>query len=146
VSSTDEVVARLAAEAEIRNLVARLAHLADDGDLVNEYMPLYTDDATWGMAGADKVASGHAEILAAAQERRTSGVQGPGSGLRHLNTTLWISIDGPVDARAQSYFVALRTSGPDGTVVATTARYDDTFRRTSEGWKLASRCIVMDVT
>jgi ketosteroid isomerase-like protein len=145
-SSTDEAVARLIAESEIRNLVARLAHLADDGDLEHEYLPLFTEDASWGIVGTDMTANGHAEILAAAQDRRRSGIQGPGSGLRHINTTLWVSVDTPDDAHAESYFVAISTKSPDGLALRSTARYVDTFRRTSDGWRLADRSIVTTVT
>src|SRR5437868_14208117 len=44
----DQPLARVAAELEIRNLVARIAHLCDWGD-VDEYINLFTHDAVWTM-------------------------------------------------------------------------------------------------
>jgi ketosteroid isomerase-like protein len=135
---------RLVSESEIRNLVARLGHLADDGDLA-EYMSLLTEDATWGHAGAGDTLRGHEELLAGAQQRRRDGIQGPGTGTLHLNTTLWVAIDAPDQARAESYFLYLRTHGTDRPEIVRTGRYVDTLRRTERGWRLASRTIVNEV-
>ena len=44
---TDALVARTAAELKIRNLIARIALLADQGDL-DEYVDQFTEDALWG--------------------------------------------------------------------------------------------------
>ena len=41
-------VERTAAELEIRNILARLAQLADSGD-TDEYVSLLTDDIVWAM-------------------------------------------------------------------------------------------------
>ena len=134
---------RVVAESEIRNVVARLGHLADDGDL-DEYLTLFTTDATWGVAGFGEVLGGHAELLRGARQRRADGIQGPGTGTRHLNTTLWVSVDGPDEARAGSYFLFVDTR-TEPTTVRSTGRYDDRFRRTPEGWKLAARTITTDI-
>lgn len=132
---------RLVAEAEIRNVVARLAHLADDGDLA-EYLDLFTEDATWESA-TDRRA-GREDLLAGARQRRADGIQGPGSDTRHVNTTLWVRIDGPDTATAESYFLFLADAST-APRVRLTGRYEDTFRRTPDGWKLASRRIRHDV-
>ena len=58
---------RAAAELEIRNVLARLAELADSGD-TDEYVSLLTDDIVWamppnpsiGLAGSER--RGHDEI------------------------------------------------------------------------------------
>ena len=134
---------RLLAENEIRNLVGRIAQLADDGDL-EVYLQLFTADATW--ANGDAIAhTGHEDLLAGAQQRRSDGIQGPGTGTRHLNTTLWVDVEGPDDAYAESTFLVLDASGDGDVVVRMTGRYEDRFRRTPDGWKLASRRIVTDV-
>lgn len=134
---------RLVAELEIRNILARLAHLADDGDL-EEYLGYFTDDATWGNLGSDDVRSGRADLLAGAVERRESGIQGPGSGTRHVLTTTSVEIDDDA-ARARSYFLYLDTKEADGVAVRLTGRYLDDFTRTPEGWRMSRRRIVIDV-
>ena len=41
---SDDLLQRLDAGPQIRNLIARLGHLADDGDL-KEYVTLFTEDS-----------------------------------------------------------------------------------------------------
>ena len=134
---------RLLAENEVRNVVARVAHLADDGDLA-EYLSWFTPDASWGIAGSGAMIVGHDALLAGAMQRRADGIQGPGSGTRHINTTLWVSVDSADEASAGSYYLFLDT-GTDPATVRTSGRYEDRFRRTVDGWKLASRAIHPDV-
>ena len=129
---------RVSDELEIRNLLARLAHLADDGEL-GEYMQLYTDDAIWeGAVGFDRQV-GHAAIRASAQERRASGIQGPGAHSRHILTTIDVQVDGN-RARSKSCFMfyADTDSNPRLQVMGV---YEDEHRHTPEGWKLARRSI-----
>src|SRR5262245_65292186 len=78
---------RLADELAIRNLVARLAHLADESgpEDLSEYISLFTDDASWGPPGQEH--KGRSEILQGARERRLNGQQGPGTDTRHIVTT-----------------------------------------------------------
>jgi len=146
--STDDAVARLLAESEIRNLIGRIAHLSDDGELEPDYISLFTEDGSWGSVEGGIRYNGREEILAAAKERRAQGRQGKGSGLLHFNVSLWISIDGPDDAHAQSYWAVVKAAeelGGAATVMGT-GRYDDTFRRTPEGWKFLERRVTMKVT
>jgi 3-phenylpropionate/cinnamic acid dioxygenase small subunit len=135
-------VARMLAESEVRNLVARLGHLADDGDH-DEYLSLWLEDGWWERPGGDRF-HGHAALRARLDEDEAGGVQGPGTRSRHLNTTLWVRVDGPDEAHAESYWLYLRDAATEPTVKLT-GRYVDTFRRTPQGWKFASRTIVSDV-
>ncbi len=57
-------------ELAIRNVVARLAMLADEGDL-EEYVDLFTDNARWDMPGGEL--QGRENLLAGAIERRAAG-------------------------------------------------------------------------
>jgi uncharacterized protein (TIGR02246 family) len=132
---------QLAAESQIRNLIAQLAHLADDGNL-DDYIELFTEDASWSHRG-DVRLTGKAEIRKGAESRIRDAIQGPGTGTRHLNTTLYIELDGPTHARALSYYLFLGTHG--GVAALKTGRYVDRLRRTDRGWKLASRELVEDV-
>ena len=77
----EEVLQRVADELEIRNLLARLAQLADGGDL-DDYVSLFAEDAVW--EGYGPARRGKADILAGATERRAAGGQGPGTHSYHI--------------------------------------------------------------
>jgi len=146
--STDEAVARLLAESEIRNLIGRIAHLSDDGELEPDYLSLFTEDGRWGSKEGGVYYNGHAEILAAAKERRAQGRQGVGSGLLHFNVSCWITIDSADEAHAESYFAVVKKAEEFGgaATVMGTGRYNDTFRRTPDGWKFRERSVTLNVT
>jgi hypothetical protein len=143
---------RCMAESEIRNVVARLAHLADDGD-IDEYLSLLAEDASWGTTGRP-VRQGHADLRARVLEDRASGVQGPGAASRHLNTTLWVEVDDEDHAHAESYFLYITNANggsPGSTdresapVLQLTGRYRDTFVRVGGRWKLQTRRILTGI-
>jgi 3-phenylpropionate/cinnamic acid dioxygenase small subunit len=134
-------------ELEIRNLVAALAQFADTGT-VDEYVALFTDDAVWEMPANpanDVPASnrtGRAEIAAGVHDRRAAGVQGPGSATRHVVSTLRITMVSTDEATGVAYFqyFADTTTMPR---LVSVGQYDDVFRRTADGWKVARRRIVL---
>jgi 3-phenylpropionate/cinnamic acid dioxygenase small subunit len=126
-------------ERQIRNVVTRLAHLADYGDL-DEYTALFTDDAVWDLA--DTSVKGTDAIREDRVRRRQQGAQGPGTHTRHVNTSLWVDVDGSDEATAHSYFLFVQAADTSPTL-ALTGRYHDTLRRTPDGWKLAHRRIVL---
>jgi hypothetical protein len=133
-------------ELAIRNLVARLAHMADMGDLESEYLPLFTDDATWEFPGGVDAAhpakvTGHAEILADRLQRRGDGFQGPGTNTRHVNTTLLVRVDGSDTAEAESYWLFIGDTNTGAPKLRGIGHYHDTFRRTPDGWKMSYRRI-----
>lgn len=142
--SVDDLLRRVADELEIRNVIARLAMLADDGD-VHEYAALFTEDAHWelhvraGSAGRTVVVRGRAELVAAALERRRSRISGPGSNTRHAVLSTAVAVGGD-SASARSYYAFYRNTDtvPE---VAGFGIYTDTFRRTGDGWQLGSRRI-----
>jgi uncharacterized protein (TIGR02246 family) len=138
-SATDEL-RRLADELQIRNVVARLAQLADTSgpDDLGEYIDLFTGDATWEMPGSER--RGRLEILEGARERRRSGQQGPGTNSRHVITTQAVRFEGTDSAVSDAYFlfVADTTGAP---VIRLIGHYHDLFRREQGGWKLARRQI-----
>ena len=141
---TRDDLASLLAERDIRNLIARLAHLADDGDL-DEYLTLFTEDATWHRTMNDDRRAGHAELRAGAEERRRDLIQGPGSGTRHLLASTWVAVDSDTEARAESYYLYIGTDRPEGPDLRTTGRYRDTFRRVDGVWKMSSRTLIEKV-
>ena len=134
---------RVAAELEIRNVLARLAQLADTGE-TELYVRLLTDDIAWampanptiGLAGSER--RGHDEIAAGQRERIEAGHQGPGSNTMHTISTVSIRFVDDDAATAVSSFLywADTTTAP---AVRSMGRYVDELRRTSEGWKLARR-------
>jgi 3-phenylpropionate/cinnamic acid dioxygenase small subunit len=133
----EDQLQRIADELEIRNVIHRLAQLADEGTL-EDYAALFTEDAVWG-GSAFGVRRGKADIIAGGRERRASGVAGPGSHKRHVITTTAVQVAGD-RAQARSYmlfYVDCDTAPKVG--VATV--YQDEFRRTPSGWKLAQRSI-----
>ena len=137
---------RLADELEVRNIIARLAQLADnDGDELRDYLALMTEDAVWeSRAGTQIIAGspprvGHASIREGALERRRDGVQGPEAGTLHTVNTTVVEVHGD-RATAKSYFMYLRDIH-DTARLAHAGAYNDEFRRTPQGWKLARRVL-----
>jgi 3-phenylpropionate/cinnamic acid dioxygenase small subunit len=132
-------------DGEIRSALARIAQLADGGDL-DEYITLFAEDAVWampenptmGMPASEK--RGRAEIRAGAEERRASGLQGPGTETRHVLTTIAVDIESDDRATARSYFqfYASTASQP---VLRNMGQYDDVFVRDTQGWQLQQRTI-----
>jgi 3-phenylpropionate/cinnamic acid dioxygenase small subunit len=140
-------VERIAAELEIRNLIARVAQLADVGE-VADYCALFTKDAVWAMPAAEKLGLPASErvgidvIEAGVHERRGAGMQGPGTNTKHVVTTIAVDVTGPDDAIGRTYWMFYTDTTTDP-VVLNMGRYEDSFRRTDDGWKLARRTIVM---
>ena len=89
----EERIQRLADELEVRNTIARLAHLADDGDL-DEYIQIFTPDAVWEGASGFAARKGREDILSGARERRAGGTSGPGTHTRHVISTTAVRVDG----------------------------------------------------
>jgi hypothetical protein len=138
----DDVAARLGRlsdEAEIRNVVARLAHLADvDTDDLDAYLSLWTSDGV--SVHPDWTAQGHSGLREAVRDLRRGGIQGPGANTMHLNTTLTVAFDGDDVALADSYwqYWDVRAQPPEIRLIG---RYRDTFVRTDDGWKLHRRVV-----
>ncbi|WP_241665746.1 nuclear transport factor 2 family protein [Prescottella subtropica] len=132
---------------DIANLLARIAHLADDGT-VEDYLDQLTTDAVWesqanpvtGMAaqtrtGVDAIAEG-------VRQRRTDGIQGPGTFTRHVITTVAVTVDSDTQASSTAYWLFFR-DGATEPRLAGVGRYDDTHRLEGGCWKLAHRRITV---
>lgn len=125
-----------AAELEVRDLLGRCALCADEGH-AEEYRNFYSEDAVWETG--DTRQAGIAELVAAAVERRRTGVSGPGSHTRHVITTLTVTVDGP-KAQAVSYLQFYRNTHATP-VLALIMRYSDELCRGDDGWKITHRRI-----
>ena len=123
-------------ELAVRNVVARLAMLADEGDL-EEYADLFTDDARWDMPGGEL--QGRDNLLAGAIERRAAGTVGPGSNTRHVIATQAVVVDGD-EAASDAYWQFWANTATEPSV-ALFGTYRDRLVRTDAGWKLAHRTI-----
>jgi uncharacterized protein (TIGR02246 family) len=135
----DDLLAQTAAELKIRNVIARLALLADQGDL-DEYVDQFTEDSLWGFPGGSR--QGRNDIRAGAEERRAGGVTGPGSNTRHVITTVSVHVDGADTATADSYFLFYQNTTTAPTLF-NMGHYHDTFTRQGDVWRLARRDITL---
>jgi 3-phenylpropionate/cinnamic acid dioxygenase small subunit len=124
-------------ELDIRNVIHRLAQLADEGTL-EDYAALFTEDGVWD-GGAFGLRKGTADLVAGGRERRAKGLAGPGTHKRHVITTTAVSVEGD-RARARSYMLFYVDCDKQPRV-GSVAVYQDEFRRTDSGWKLAHRSI-----
>jgi 3-phenylpropionate/cinnamic acid dioxygenase small subunit len=135
---THEPLKRVSDELEIRNLLAKIAQLSDDGEL-DDYIECFTEDACWGGSGFPE-RSGHSEILAGARERRASGLAGPGANTRHVLSTCLVTLE---EDTAQSRSIFLFYANTQATpVLELIGVWQDELERTPTGWKLARRTIV----
>jgi ketosteroid isomerase-like protein len=138
--ASDEAFQRSADEAEIRNLIARIALATDVGDL-GEFVSLYAEDATLQMRVVPDLPpdAGIEAILAGSRKRRADGITGPGSGMVHAIQSSAIAVTGD-EAKAQTYAVLYRnaTSKPE---ISAIIIYNDAFVRTADGWRLSLRYI-----
>lgn len=147
----------------ITNTIARISQLADGGDL-DEYLRQFTDDAVWTMPAnpatgvAEQRRVGTADIGAGSAERRSSGIQGPGSNTRHVVSTSSVDVlpttvesvataatgstesTAATEAKALSYF-RFYVDTVDAPRLATMGTYRDEFRRVDGRWLLAARTI-----
>lgn len=121
-------------DSEIRALITRAAHLADEGS-IDDYQQVYASDATWTMNASTQ--SGLDEIQASSRQRREAGITGPGAKSRHIVTTLHVAVDGDTST-AVSYLLFLTTTDAIPTIKKF-AIYDDEFVRTDVGWRILRR-------
>jgi ketosteroid isomerase-like protein len=149
----DQRLEKLADEAEIRNLIARLAQLADSAPNFDEYLACFTEDAecVYFAPGEDGAwtfmrhgGAGRAGIAEDRMQLRAAGIQGPGTNTFHLNTTLVVSVGDNGTAQAQSYWLFIDGNGSPQ--VRHIGRYEDQFRRTADGWKLHRRKTMMNAS
>jgi uncharacterized protein (TIGR02246 family) len=131
-------------DGEIRTLLARLAQLADSGDL-DTYLSLFAPEAEWVIPEIPQtgvpssVRRGVDEIAAGVRERRAAGVQGPGSNTAHLVTTIAVAFDADgATAVADSTWMFLADTSTTPRIQSF-GRYHDTLHRLDGAWRLARR-------
>jgi ketosteroid isomerase-like protein len=139
-------VEHVASELEIRNLLAKLAQLADSGD-TEAYVALLCDDVVWampdnpsiGLAGSER--HGRDEIARGQRERIAAGHQGVGSNTMHALTTVSVDVDAANETATAHSAFQFWTSTTTAPTITNVGRYLDELRRTPDGWRLARRTI-----
>lgn len=144
---SDDDLQALRDELAIRNLVGKLATMADLAEDLTDYYAMWTDDGVFDMREpigrqADEpsqawTVSGLDALKANRKQLRETGFQGPGSNVWHANTTLHVTLTGPASAEAESYWVLFGSK--DRAEVLRIGHYHDTFRKEGGKWKLAVR-------
>lgn len=129
---------------EIQQLIARIAATADLAENLDDYLANFTDDVVFDFAPvpaldlAGHVYSGLDAVRAGALERRSAGVQGPGSRTMHVVSDLVVTPSGADAAEvhvAWQYF-GLRDGLP---AVLALGFYRNLVRRVDGRWLLARR-------
>jgi len=129
---------------EIMTLLARIAQLADAGD-IEDYLDCFSPDGSWtlhdshGLNLEPQVRTGREELAEGVRERREIGLQGPGTATKHDVSSISIDVEGDT-ARASSYFRFYRSTNLVPELIAI-GRYDDELVRTPGVWRLKNRSI-----
>ncbi len=114
----------LVAREQIRETVARYAHLVDRGR-IEELVLLFAEDPACGRAAIRAFFTETAARLASASARPL---------IRHHVSNLVIDVSGPDTASAESYFLAIAARGMDHW-----GRYRDRFVRRESRWLFQHR-------
>ncbi|EJM21057.1 hypothetical protein PMI22_02237 [Pseudomonas sp. GM21] len=126
-----ELIETLAAERDIRQLIARYAQLADDPDAAG-FAALFTTDGVLSLPG--KQCAGQAEIEQWLQATLKAGKT------RHLFMNPLIEVTSPAQASGSMDMLILR-AGDSGWALGATLRYTDRYVHTEQGWKFAERSL-----
>ena len=128
----------LTARELIRETLARYAHYADGGRFA-ELVELFAEDGVLEIDGRAAL-RGHAAILEFLSGTKQSlGATLRQPYIRHHVSSLRIEVDGPDQASAVSYFLAITERGPDHW-----GRYRDQLVRVGEKWLFRHRRVRPD--
>ena len=126
-------LARLEAEADIRDLVSRYSFDIDDRE-IDRIALLFTEDAAVRSADGMMNAIGRAQIISMYKAR--FDVLGPGAHYTHdLVLDLSDLADGEASGRVSGHAELAR----NGAMMVCALRYEDRYRRTADGWKIQLR-------
>ena len=131
-------IATLIANDQIRALLVDYVQCADSGR-TDRMLELFAPDAVME-ATNDPVCHGRDEIRAFFERAgRSARALMDKPYLRHHLSSIHIELDGPADARATSYFLAITDTGPDSW-----GRYRDTLRHDGESWTIHHRRLELE--
>ncbi len=119
---------------EIKNLRSLYAHYYD-GNRIDELVALFTEDAVCDFGENYGTWTGKAEIhreyAAAAAGKR------PDYGILHNVTNPWIRLVDETEARGRWYLINIRSTVGEESPLMLCGIYDEVYRKTAEGWKIA---------
>lgn len=126
-----ELLEQLAADRDIRNLVARYPVLCDDREY-EAWARLFADDGAM-VFGSRRIEGFDALVpwLKKVLSRAT---------YRHMMLNAWIEIDSPTTAHGCLDMVMLRLEG-DKWLVDGAPRYTDKYVKTADGWRFLERSL-----
>ena len=127
-----------AASALVTAAVTDVAHriaFASDCLPVDAWAELLTDNVVIDLFG--DVNEGKAANVAGSSARRSTGRSGPGSGTRHLVTTVVVDVSS--DDGADAVVTALFVRTEPTLEVTRVVTYQDSYRREGSRWYLARR-------
>ncbi len=133
--SLEDRIAKLEAESQIRQLVARYSFTIDDRD-IDAIRALFTDDATIKSADGVMNATGVDAIMAQYDGR--FDVLGPG---HHFMHDIQIDFVGDGKTEATGRVIGHAELWRTGKMMVCAIRYADKYRNTDAGWKFAERTI-----
>lgn len=147
-TTNDAALENFIAHSEIRNLLAKIANLADTGT-PEEYIECFSEEPTWELTAATglpipaTVITGRDNILKGVLERREANLQGPGSYTAHAISTTSINVINS-SAQASSLFMYYTNINETPRLVAV-GRYQDSLLRDTAGkWVLHRRVITRE--
>jgi hypothetical protein len=127
-----DLLQKVAAENDIRNLQSSYAQAADDAD-ASRFGDMFVDGGELILLG--NVTKGRADL----GEWLTQSLAG--GRLRHLNVNSVVHVES--ELRATGSLDLLLLHAPEGRwAVMATARYKDVYARTAAGWKIQTREII----
>jgi hypothetical protein len=128
------------AHIEIRHVLSIYARGVDRADL-ETLSSVYHPDATDDHGSFSGLGTEFARRLIEDEKDMTA------VGQHHI-TNVVIQLDGPDDARAESYFLAFHPheDAGDPRLGIAAGRYLDLFQRRHGGWKILTRRVIMDWT
>jgi hypothetical protein len=134
-----EPLERLLAERACERLILDFVHRLDLGEPAS-VAELFTEDGTWQWPEDGRLVQGRESL-------RTYFGSRPADRLSlRLMANVLVTVSSPDTAEATSYFTTYRVDGHTGGMVppgppVQVGTYDDTFRRTDDGWLLSSRTL-----
>lgn len=139
---------RVADELAIRNVLGKMAQLADSEEELAAYRQLFAEDGSWTLLASPRAENqeavthvGRAAIVEGALRRRSAGGQGPGSNVMHDVTTVVVEFESDDVAHSTAYFKLFGNTDERPRVLGM-GRYVDTFVRNVAGWQVSSRVIL----
>jgi hypothetical protein len=145
-------VERISAELAVRNLIAKIFLLTDTAPDLDDYRECFTEDAIWERVGEGAGqtvgphttgrAVGRETIVADRQAVRKVNHTGPTTANWHMATNVHVAVTSRDTARAWTSWIFVY--GEEGAPrIRSVGYYQDDFRRTDSGWKLAHRRFAM---